>query len=239
MVVRVAVLDCDDYKAFAPEVGFHYYGDRVEQWLGDPADGDNWSWTMFRVSESGALPALEDVAGFDGFVIPGSAYNATVRSPALCAARKFLSHRVYVFAHRTTNPGSSRSATSSARRTARAKRCSASASATRSSPRLSAERLARRRRITSQSTRSSWTRRLRRCSAETVLRCTQPRLVCCAEILFSQSVRLCAQAAVQVARAAGARRAAGRGRHRALDSHSRRDVHPWWQCVLLPRPPGV
>ena len=54
-MARVAVLDCDVRKNFPASVGFQYYGDRIAQWLGDPADGDGWTWTMFRVSEAGAI----------------------------------------------------------------------------------------------------------------------------------------------------------------------------------------
>ena len=47
-MVRVGVLDCDLYKDFPPGVGFQYYGDRVQSWLGDPAD--DWTCAISAVS---------------------------------------------------------------------------------------------------------------------------------------------------------------------------------------------
>jgi GMP synthase-like glutamine amidotransferase len=86
---RVAVLDCDGYKPFPPNVGFHYYGECAQQWLSDPGDKDKgWVWVQFRVHAEGQLPTLAEVDDFDGFVIPGSACNVSDNEPwiqPLCA----------------------------------------------------------------------------------------------------------------------------------------------------------
>lgn len=81
---RIGVLDCDVAKNFPPQVGFQFYGDRVQQWLSESdslnsaSDASAWTWTQFRVNSNEAwqLPTLAQVENdFDGFVIPGARYK--------------------------------------------------------------------------------------------------------------------------------------------------------------------
>lgn len=53
-MVHVGVLDCDVRKDFPPEVGFQYFGDCVQAWLGDPTD--DWTCAGHHRHLSSAAP---------------------------------------------------------------------------------------------------------------------------------------------------------------------------------------
>lgn len=55
-MVHVGVLDCDVRKDFPPEVGFQYFGDCVQAWLGDPTD--DWTCAGHHRHLSSAAPLV-------------------------------------------------------------------------------------------------------------------------------------------------------------------------------------